>query len=201
MNIPKQGTANVVHEDENWRGRVRSENNAAAGFTENWGFLLSNQKTRLADKPEEELAVLHSRLAPARRFMEHTKQQQLLQEKRARSASRRSMGQMILEGDKLSSRPGSKKVSRPGSSHRKPVTDLELSLSASEALSLQPQLMQGVGASICTPGVDPIQKYQYPQTASQHVGWNKTENLEFFGVSQHGRRANAHNAIFDLNER
>lgn len=177
--IPKQGENNVVHQDENWRQRVNSERHASNSYNENWGFLLpGGQKSRLSEKTDAELRTMQSQQAPARKYMEH------------RNASRRSTGQMVLDGDNKTV----KQISRPGS-----MSERELTLSAAEAYALQPQRIQGCGASICTPGVDPTQKYTYPQTQQQNVGWNARESLEFFGVSQHGRTPHAERAIYDLN--
>jgi hypothetical protein len=58
------------------------------------------------------------------------------------------------------------------------------------ATSMQPRILQAVGANLVTPGVDPQRKYCYPQTANQEVGWawGGRRSLELFGVSGHGKR-------------
>ena len=58
------------------------------------------------------------------------------------------------------------------------------------ATSMQPRILQAVGANLVTPGVDPQRKYSYPLTASQEVGWawGGRRSLELFGVSGHGKR-------------
>mmetsp|Transcript_2042 Transcript_2042/g.7294 ORF Transcript_2042/g.7294 Transcript_2042/m.7294 type:complete len:96 (+) Transcript_2042:66-353(+) len=39
-----EGEKNFVHEDENWRQRVRYENQTSREFNENWGFLTQNRE-------------------------------------------------------------------------------------------------------------------------------------------------------------
>jgi hypothetical protein len=104
------------------------------------------------------------------------------------------MGAMIMEEDskvpRSSSRQGqsrgqSRNVSEPGSA-RNPNAIL---MSTNEALMLQPQSLQGVGAAIMTPGIDPSDKYRFPLTQNNTYGWSARAPLEFFGVSQYGRKA------------
>ena len=52
---------------------------------------------------------------------------------------------------------------------------------------------QSLGDACLTAGLDPVEKYRRPVTASQEVGWraktsagNGRPGLEIFGVSQYG---------------
>ena len=39
MSVGSARSSNIVHEDENWRQRLRSEAQAAGQWNDNWGFL------------------------------------------------------------------------------------------------------------------------------------------------------------------
>jgi hypothetical protein len=179
--LPVQNVNNSVHDDANWRQRVNLENHAAAGWGKKWGFLEKNRKHAEVGQhlTLAELDAVQSKIAPCRDFLEAH---------RIRKQNRRTIGNMIMEQEKPTSRPGSRQ-----STSAPPV----LKMDAATANSLQPQYIQGVGACIATPGVDPSEKYRHPQTSQQVHGWNAHNGLEFFGVSQHGRKAHAYNAQHD----
>lgn len=162
---------NLVHENENWRQRVNLEEGAANKWQNNWGFLKAKQSHAEVNvnQSKAELDLKLSQNAPCHDYLQ----------RRIRSTAART-GASITGG----SRPGSK--SSPY--EQPPVAQEPLYLDAYEATVLQPHMMQGVGSSLYTSGVDPIQKYKFPQTTSQSFGWRANQNLEFFGVSQHGRK-------------
>mmetsp|Transcript_2044 Transcript_2044/g.7299 ORF Transcript_2044/g.7299 Transcript_2044/m.7299 type:complete len:151 (+) Transcript_2044:66-518(+) len=57
-----EGEKNFVHEDENWRQRVRYENQTSREFNENWGFLTQNR---------EDMAAANRRDAYATRLVKY----------------------------------------------------------------------------------------------------------------------------------
>lgn len=155
---------------------MASEKQAASQYQQNWGFLQPHRgdDTLLEGKSDQELDHMIASTGPCYKFIQD----------QAKRRTMSSTGAAIMG----TSRPGSGKVSVPGSKADR--------LDARTALALQPQMIQGVGASIATPGVDPQLKYKHPQTAQHVVGWQR-HNLEFFGVAQHGRRAHAQKAQYD----
>jgi len=187
--IPSQNEGNVVHMDENWRQRVNSEKGAAAAWSGSWGFLQKNpsQADVGVHQTHAELDAVQNKIQPCYKFLKHHQK---------RVAERRSIGNMIMDEDKPGSRGGSRsgsRASRPGSNYSNDLVKMD----ASTALSFQPQYVQGVGACIMTPGVNPNIKYKHPQTSQQVLGFDQ-KNLEFFGVSQHGRKSHARNAQYDM---
>lgn len=184
MSIPLQNPINVVHQDENWRQRVDHEMTAAQQWPDRYWYLKENHTEADVGVHQslEELDAVQSMIGPCRTFME---------EHRKRKQTRRSIGNMIMDQEK----PGSRSGSRPGSSSSAPGV---LKMTTATALSLQPSYVQGVGACIATPGVDPNIKYRHPQASSQVHGWSAKQNLEFFGVSRYGRKSHAWNAQHDI---
>eukprot|EP00462_Mataza_sp_D1_P007151 CAMPEP_0175122094 /NCGR_PEP_ID=MMETSP0087-20121206/1531_1 /TAXON_ID=136419 /ORGANISM="Unknown Unknown, Strain D1" /LENGTH=184 /DNA_ID=CAMNT_0016403705 /DNA_START=20 /DNA_END=571 /DNA_ORIENTATION=- len=173
---------NAVHALENWRQRIDAEQAAAFAWKGNWGFLAAPNSTAIVELSRAEIDETLAKVGPCYDYLRrrHAAQAQ-------RTNSRRSMGEMIAkDSDSVTS------SRQPTPSGKKtPVDNNDNLMTAHEALMLQPQYLQGVGDAIRTPGVDPQDKYRFPLTSANAVGWGtkKTGTLEFFGVSQYGRKA------------
>lgn len=66
-----------------------------------------------------------------------------------------------------------------------------------QALLMRTHQFQSLGDACHTEGLDPVEKYRRPVSASQEVGWraktvagNGRPGLEMFGVSEHGIKGN-----------
>lgn len=191
---------NTVHMDENWRQRVRSEEQAALSFKGNWGYLECEKPDSDINQHTvtmEELGHTLARNGPCFNYIQDRHVERSL----AREAGATIMGSPSSRSGSQSSR-GSRRSrgSNPTSpmNQTKSYTDSfrfdvvpenpPMYLDAESSFSLQPQSLQSVGTAVFTEGVDPRLKYKTPLTSSQNIGWRSHQSLEFFGVSEHGTR-------------
>ena len=63
--------------------------------------------------------------------------------------------------------------------------DVLLLVDKQTAVELLPTMTQHVGMSLTTDGLDPSEKYSFPQTTNQFIGWKARDidNIEIFGVA------------------
>lgn len=168
---------NVVHENENWRQRIVSEENSMMQWKNTWGFLEQDrQEDGVAISREskvEDLTKTLSRMAPMQDYLQKLR-------------STRKLGSSTTIKGAASSIVGGSRTDTPTKEDSRASTPLLLD--AQTASFARSKIMQGVGLSVATTGVDPIEKYKFPMTGNMWYGWRAQDNLEFFGVAQHAKK-------------
>jgi hypothetical protein len=185
-----QGEVNYVHEQEIWRGQMKTEVESAATWHENWGFLTG--------KEQSEPRGFTTKVAKYAYGAGNWSVKQV----RVPDNSEEGIAAAVTEQEGRKLMPTLEWTTTPDSPVKpcaaKGVTlvkDTKTGVEGREAaLLMRSHKFQTLGDACLTEGVDPGVKYHTPVITSHEYGWraptssNTRPPLEKFGVSDFGRK-------------
>ena len=183
-------TKNYVHEMELWRQRMDTEVAVAKEWKDNWGFLAkhggSEPRGFTTNMVKYSTGGGAWNVKPIRIPDDSTEGYEAA---RSEQVARERMSS--LEWTTAPANPTKKVDDRYG---RPLVHDQYRGVESRDAAKrLVTHSRQALGEASQTEGIDPNQKYSYPMTSLQEIGWrapstnNKNNPLEMFGVCQFAR--------------
>lgn len=191
--MPKDAEVNYVHAEKNYADLLNKETKAAAEWKENWGFLAGKplppargftklqakytyggrywtlSEVRVPDETPQGMAAAEAERNFTMRKRTLTYQTKVPTEVKPCEAKGYYKGMTLVESD------------TSGVKNRE------------AALLMRTHRYNSLGDACLTSGLDPTDKYRYPVSMAQEVGWrartpvgNGRPGLEMFGVSEHG---------------
>jgi len=195
IHMPPSGDVNYVHEQTIFADQIETETIASQVWHSNWGFLANRpqppprgyslstvkhvyggtkwslEQKRVPDKSSEGVAAAEAERNQRKNMANLTWQTQVTNPTRPCSAKGAYTGLTLVESDTSGVK------------------------SREAALLMRTHMFQSLGDACRTAGLDPVEKYRQPMTASQEVGWRATRSagnnrpgLEMFGVAEHAKR-------------
>lgn len=177
---------NFVHQDEIRRDAIKREEYAARDFPDTWGFLCGPKLEAETHGFARTIAKYHGGVGSwtlvHKRIVDDSALG--LKAREIDNALKPKIGKLTLEATHRSNvKPGL--VDKYGRTLIKTDLGYDCIPTRSAALALRSHHESTVGDSVRIRGFDPKEKYKYPLTASQELGW-RPRPLEIFGVAEFG---------------